>query len=78
MRARIQVSFEGQNLNVKPIELHEQALNHYENRFYEHFEEDRTAYLESDKSSATIEKPADNTVNLALNEVFIGESLSAR
>jgi len=78
MRARIQVSFEGQNLNVKPIELHEQALNHYENRFYEHFEEDRTAYLESDKSSATIEKPTDNTVNLALNEVFIGESLSAR
>lgn len=32
MRARIQVTFEGQDLNVQPIELHDQVLNNLEYR----------------------------------------------
>jgi len=45
MRARIQIRFEGQTADVEPIELHDQVLNNFENRFHEHYEEDRTASI---------------------------------
>ena len=49
MRARIQISFDdahNDQIKVSPIELHDQVLNNLENRFYEHFEEDRTVKLD--------------------------------
>lgn len=80
MRARIEVKFEGQNTHkTQPIELHDQVLNNLEYRFLEHFEEDRNAKLDSTKTNTNITKPNDIEIkNFALNEVFIGESLSAR
>lgn len=77
MRARIQVTFEGQDLNVQPIELHDQVLNNLEYRFFEHIEENRTANLDANRANKDQSKACD-VKNLALNEVFIGESLSAR
>lgn len=78
MRSRIQVKFEGQT-SIQPIELHDQVLNNLEYRHYEHFEEDRTANLETKSSVSTEQvKSKHEQKNLALNEVFIGESLSAR
>ena len=52
MRARIQITFEG-NMNMEPIELHDQVLNNLEYRFYEHFEEDRTATIDSTNQPST-------------------------
>lgn len=76
MRARIRISFEGQI--TEPVELHDQFLSNFEHRYYEHVEESRTAKLITKKDKANIAKNTDKYPNLALNEVFIGESLSAR
>ena len=76
MRARIRISFEGQI--TEQVELHDQFLSNFEHRYYEHVEESRTAKLITKKDKANIAKNTDKYPNLALNEVFIGESLSAR
>lgn len=74
-RARIRITLEGQNLNEVPIELHDQVLHNLENRYLDHVEEYRTVKL----SAKGTDKPKSLIVpNLALNEVFIGESLSPR
>ena len=52
MRARIQIRFEGQTADVEPIELHDQVLNNYEHRFHEHFEEDRTASINTSSAGS--------------------------
>jgi NAD+ kinase len=44
-RARIRTTLEGENLNLQPIELHDQVLNHLEHRYIEHIEENRTTKL---------------------------------
>lgn len=104
MRARIRIFLEGDNLNFEPIELHDQVLNNLENRYIDHYEENRNIILEtSELESSNKKKEINNKDNkqkgtttnasiapgdgkgmmyqvptLALNEVFIGESLSAR
>ena len=67
---------EGQCSKIEEFELHDQFLTHYEHRCDEDIEESRTARLNTQsekKSTSSVSLP-----NLALNEVFIGESLSAR
>ena len=83
LRTRIKIILEGQNLNKQPIELHDQTLNRLEHRYVEHFEENRTVRLSSDKVDTSNNKSNSTLIteelpNLVLNEVFIGESLSAR
>jgi NAD+ kinase len=84
-RARIRIHLEGQNLaNIQPIELHDQVLNHLEHRYVEHIAENRFTQISKadttsnnnhgDKSQSKLHR----IPPLALNEVFIGESLSAR
>lgn len=79
MRARIQIEFEGQSEKDmrEPIELHDQSLNCLEHRNQEHFEEDRLAGIDSNPNGA-VNMNKSELKSYALNEVFIGESLSAR
>lgn len=77
MRARVSVNFDGQHPQLEPVELHDQFLYNLEHRYYEHVEENRTAKI------ATVKKTSETGSlvkypNSALNEIFIGESLSAR
>lgn len=51
MRARIRVALEGQNLNLQPIELHDQVLNNLEYRYLEHVEENRKVKIASIKNN---------------------------
>lgn len=74
MRQRIRVTVEGENANDEPIELHDQQLQHPEYRFLD---------LESrsnDESRSSKEKKSVRKILpiRALNEVFIGETLSSR
>lgn len=62
---------------MEPVELHDQLLCHLEHRYFEEIEESRMARLNV-KSEKRGGEPKINLPNLALNEVFIGESLSAR
>ena len=63
---------------LQPVELHDQTLNHHEHRYFEHYEENRTARLSSSAEPQQQKLIKQPLPNLALNEVFIGESLSAR
>ncbi|CAG0914149.1 unnamed protein product [Notodromas monacha] len=76
-RKRIRVTVSGKDVNSPPIELHAQRLNCYELRFFE----DLPYCLEPMKLDE-LDLKTDEDVRvlpvLALNEVFIGESLSAR
>lgn len=51
MRARIRIALEGQNLNLQPIELHDQVLNNLEFRYFEHVEENRQMKIGSNKNA---------------------------
>ena len=81
MRTRIRIQLEGQNLHLQPIELHDQVLNNLEHRYIEHVEENRINQILPNGTS-TNESGQETQLYLlpsfALNEVFIGESLSAR
>ena len=84
MRSRIRITIESNMLNEEPIELHDQLLNERENRFIEHIEEHRASTINDVKNIQAVGNFNGNgTKRLevpfrALNEVFIGESLSAR
>jgi hypothetical protein len=73
-------------LNEEPIELHDQLLNERENRFIEHIEEHRASKISpnNNKNFKTLLEENGNRIKQlivpfrALNEVFIGESLSSR
>lgn len=80
MRQRIRVTVEGENADDEPIELHDQQLQHPEYRFLDLEsrvceESTKPASLDSDTSKRTIRKELPIR---ALNEVFIGETLSSR
>ena len=66
----------GHHENDEPIELHDQQLQFYEHRFSEHVVEGET-YRQNVNVSENAISPRILPV-LALNEVFIGESLSSR
>ncbi|EFX80504.1 hypothetical protein DAPPUDRAFT_318645 [Daphnia pulex] len=72
-RKRIRVTLIGDKIYDVPVELHDQQLNKLENRFLE-ISEDRD---EVHKSEESIKNKRILPVK-ALNEVFIGEALSAR
>jgi hypothetical protein len=83
-RSRIRIYLEGQNLeNLQPIELHDQVLNQLEHRYIEHVAENRNTQL-SKTDNVNLKSNGESASNLyripslSLNEVFIGESLSAR
>lgn len=65
MRARIRVILEGQNLNVQPIELHDQALSNLEYRYIEHIEESRKIKIGSNKNQT------DSGILLIYYSIFI-------
>ena len=66
----------GQHINDDPIELHDQQLMFPEHRFVEHIAENEQERHPRNISSNT--PPPRVLPVLALNEVFVGESLSSR
>ena len=74
-RQRIRITVSGKHANDDPIELHDQQLRFLEHRFTEHVKENEQT---SNTADLEEEKPPRVLPILALNEVFIGESLSAR
>lgn len=75
-RQRICITMSGIHENDEPIELHDQQLQFYEHRFSEHVMESET-YRQNVNVTENASSPRILPV-LALNEVFIGESLSSR
>ncbi|KAL8600736.1 hypothetical protein ACOMHN_057324 [Nucella lapillus] len=73
---RIQVTMSGQHTNDDAIELHDQQLLFPEHRFVEHIAENEQE--RHPRSTTQNIPPARVLPVLALNEVFIGESLSSR
>ena len=65
----------GKHMDNTPVDLHDQELHFPEHRFVEHVRENE---LYNHQSATISEKPPNVLPILALNEVFIGESLSAR
>lgn len=51
MRTRIRIFLEGQNVNLQPIELHDQVLKNLEFRYIEHMEENRVTKIGNNKKS---------------------------
>lgn len=73
---RIQVTMSGQHLADEPVELHDQQLMFPEHRFVEHVAEREQ---ERHPVNITSNTPPQRVLPvLALNEVFVGESLSSR
>ena len=65
----------GKHETPTPVDLHDQELHYPEHRFLEHVREHE---LHSQQSARLNSQPAKRLPILSLNEVFIGESLSAR
>lgn len=76
-RRRIRITLIGERVYDPPIELHDQQLLHPEYRFFDCIQEQHRSAQKSKESSETTTKRRVLPV-LALNEVFIGECLSAR
>lgn len=81
-RQRIRVTLVGEHAYDAPIELHDQQLQYPEYRFLDCLQEQ---HQQSDSPGSTKNSARDAKSNLrheipirALNEVFIGESLSSR
>ncbi|KAK7488487.1 hypothetical protein BaRGS_00020272 [Batillaria attramentaria] len=73
---RIQVTMSGQHANDEPVELHNQQLQFPEHRYVEHIAESEQ---ERHPVNITSNTPPKRVLPvLALNEVFVGESLSSR
>ena len=73
-RQRIRITMSGHHKNDDPIELHDQQLQYLEHRYIEHVNENESC-----------RRPPSGKCNMprvlpvrALNEVFMGESLSSR
>ncbi|KAL7633773.1 UNVERIFIED_CONTAM: hypothetical protein RMT77_015727 [Armadillidium vulgare] len=75
-RKRIRVTLFGENIYDPPVELHSQQLRHPENRYLDMDPQLRT--LQPDELNPGDSKPTRVLPVLALNEVFIGECVSAR
>ncbi|XP_064624895.1 NAD kinase 2, mitochondrial-like [Lineus longissimus] len=72
-RQRIRITMRGKHQNDQGIELHDEPLLSPEHRFCEHIREHEQTYVNVDENQPDRVLPI-----LALNEVFLGESLSAR
>lgn len=72
-RHRIRITITGMSTLDSPVNLHDQYLAYPEHRYIEHVKENETINRQVAPNS-----PAQQLPILALNEVFIGESLSAR
>ena len=68
----------GSHINDDPIELHDQQLIFPEHRFTEHIAEDEQVRVLKPANGEKQMPPVRKLPCLALNEVFIGESLSSR
>ncbi|XP_035826352.1 NAD kinase 2, mitochondrial isoform X2 [Aplysia californica] len=77
-RQRIQVTMSGTHINDDPIELHDQQLIFPEHRFIEHIAEDEQVRVLKPSNGEKETYPVRRLPCLALNEVFVGESLSSR
>lgn len=75
-RQRIRITMSGMHENDEPIELHDQQLQFYEHRFSEHVMESEL-YRQNVNVTENASSPRILPVR-ALNEVFVGESLSSR
>ena len=76
-RQRIRITLSGVNAMDDPIELHDQQLKHPEFRFLDL--EPRTAFDNTGgRGSSSLHRESRVLPIRALNEVFIGESLSSR
>ena len=74
-RQRIRITMSGRHSNDDPVSLHDEGLKSPEHRFTEHVKENEmfpARYMLEE------EPPERILPTLALNDVFIGESLSAR
>lgn len=73
-RQRIRITMSGHHKHDDPVELHDQQLHHLEHRYIEHVNENESCKKPpSGKCGAPRVLPV-----RALNEVFMGESLSSR
>lgn len=79
-RHRIRVTMSGFHENDEPVDIHDQQLLYPEHRFEEHVKEREIYDLERriQQQLEHRERPPRVLPVLALNEVFIGEALSAR
>ncbi|GFS25491.1 NAD kinase 2, mitochondrial-like [Elysia marginata] len=78
-RQRIQVTMSGRHINDDPIELHDQQLIFPEHRFTEHvWEDEQIRSLKNGRNQNGKRFPRRVLPCLALNEVFVGESLSSK
>lgn len=68
----------GKHINDDPIELHDQQLVFPEHRFMEHIAEDEQVRMLRPQITPKMNFPTRTLPCLALNEVFVGESLSSR
>lgn len=74
-RQRIRLSLSGRYSDQEPVDLHNQELLYPEHRFKEEVKENEIYHSRAAQEEP---KPPKTLPILALNEVFIGESLSAR
>ncbi|CAI9725129.1 NAD kinase 2, mitochondrial-like [Octopus vulgaris] len=74
-RQRIRISMSGKYMYDDPVELHDQQLHFHEHRFTEHVKENE---MFNKNKSLTSKDTTRILPLLALNEVFMGESLSSR
>ncbi|KAF6029574.1 NADK2 [Bugula neritina] len=75
LRKRIRIIMSGKHANDQPVQLLDQQLSSPEFRFSEHVREHE---LHSSPSTVAKQQPNRVLPVLSLNDVFIGESLSAR
>ncbi|KAF4522810.1 hypothetical protein B566_EDAN008071 [Ephemera danica] len=77
-RSRIRITLVGDHIFDPPIELHDQQLLHPEYRFFDCLQEQHKSATEETSEELENEKQRRVLPVLALNEVFMGERLSAR
>ena len=68
----------GEHIDDEPTELHDQQLIFPEHRFTEHIAEDEEVRVLKPGYGQRRTPPVRRLPCLALNEVFVGESLSSR
>ena len=73
-RQRIRITLSGSHAHDDPVELNDHKLTYPEHRFWEHVKENEQVH-----QAANPEDCVRRVLPVcALNEVFVGESLSAR
>lgn len=75
-RSRIRITMKGKEIFQSPTELHEQEMLEPQHRFFDYMTEQEKLRATKDNTSTIVSQH--RLPILALNEVFIGEKLSAR